>query len=351
MSNEIKSVEQKHERPLRRWSRSVFLPILLIGGGILLLLSNIGVMSGLNWAAVWRLWPLFLIFIGLDVIVRQASPPMGTVLSALIALAAVGVFGYALLSGNTLFALGSGRSSGEARVEPFELAAEGVEAADITLDLSNAAAEIHALDESSNLIAGSIYTEGDLVFRTDVENGQANVVVGEENVSWFFDPTTWFQNRPEQTWQFGLNASVPTELRIDVGNGSATAALEELTLTALEVDGGNGSLTAALPDGDYDVRVDSGNGSMQISLPAGGEQNMTLDGGNGSLRLSLPANVEARIEFDEGNGSVNVDGGRFSLVSGDEERGVYETAGYSSATDRVTLDVETGNGSFSISEP
>jgi hypothetical protein len=78
---------------------------------------------------------------------------------------------------------------------------------------------------------------------------------------------------------------------------------------------------------------------------------MTLDGGNGSLSLVLPANVEARVEFDEGNGSVGVDDGRFSLVSGDEERGVYETAGYASATDRVTIDVETGNGSFSLSEP
>jgi hypothetical protein len=351
MTDEMKSLDQKTERPLRRWSRSVFLPILLIGGGVLLLLSNIGIISGLNWAAVWRLWPLFLIFIGLDVIVRQARPPMGTLLSALIALAAVGVFGYALLSGNTLFGLGSGRGSGEARIEPFELAAEGVEAADITLDLSNAQAEINALEDSSNLIAGTIYTEGDLVFDTNVEGGQADVVVGEENVSWFFDPTTWFQNRPEQTWQFGLNASVPTELRIDVGNGSATAALEQLTLTALEVDGGNGSLTAALPNGNYDVRIDSGNGSMRITLPAGGEQNMTLDGGNGSLSLSLPANVEARVEFDEGNGSVNVDDGRFSLVSGDEERGIYESAGYPSATDRVTIDVETGNGSFSISEP
>lgn len=350
MSDNIKSLDEKPV-PSRRQSRSVFWPIVLIGGGVLLLLSNIGMVSGLNWAAAWRLWPLLLIFIGLDVIVQQVSPPTGTLLSGLVALAAVTVFGFALFTGNTLWGSAVPERANELRIETFELPAAGVESAEITLDLGNPAAEVHPLQGNNNLIDGSIYTSGDLKFETDIDDGRAGVVVGEDNVSWFFNPELWFSDEPGQTWQFNLNTSIPTELRIDVGNGSTVAELGELSLTGLRVNGGNGSLRAVLPPGDYEAVIDSGNGSMRFSLPDSGQQTMNVESGNGSISLFLPTTMEARIEFDEGNGSINVDGSRYSLVSGDRENGVYETANYDTATDRITLEVDSGNGSVSILEP
>lgn len=349
VAHNMKSLDKESATISQRRSRSVFLPVLLIGGGILLLLSNMGMISGLGWSAVFSLWPLFLIFIGLDVIGRQASPPTGTLLSGVIALAAVALFGYVLFSGNPLFGLGVGQGANELRLETFELPVEGVETAEITIDLGNSSAEINALPDNNNLIAGSIYTAGDLVFDTEVEDGRAEVTVGDENTAWLLNPALWFQDQAEQTWQFSLNERLPTDLRIDVGNGSGTAELDQLTLTSLTVDGGNGSFRATLPPGSYEAVVDGGNGSMDLTLPGSGEQSMRIDSGNGSIDLFLPANVEARVEFDEGNGSVNVDV-RFSLVSGDEEEGVYETAGYADTTDRVTMDLETGNGSVSISQ-
>jgi hypothetical protein len=348
-SKELKIVNEKGGTLMHRHSRSIFFPILLIGGGTLLLLTNMGMLSGLNWAAVAPLWPLLIIFIGLDVIVRQVSPPGGALLSGLVALVAVALFGYVLFSGNMLFRFGNASTTTELHMETFNLPAEGIQSADVTLDLGNARAEINALQDSNDLIAGTIFTSGDLVFHTDVKNGEANVVVGEENVVGLFNPANWFRNDPEHTWQFGLGSNVPTELHVDVGNGSATAALDQLTLTGLQIDGGNGSLDAALPAGDYDIEVDSGNGSMDLTLPSGGEQTMRLDGGNGSIDLLLPANVEAQIRYNEGLGSVNVDEGRFTRVSGDDEEGVYETAGYASAADRITINLESGNGSISVS--
>jgi hypothetical protein len=310
-----------------------------------------GMVSGLGWTAVWRLWPLFLVFLGLDVIVRQASPPTGTLLSGVIALAAIGIFGYVLFTGNTLWGSAARQGAGEGRVETFNLPATGIETAEIRINLSNSSSEINGLEGSNELIAGSIFTSGDLVFRTAVEEGHAEVTVGEDNVTWFLNPADWFRNEPGQTWQFDLNQTIPTDLRIDVGNASATAELAQLTLTELTVDGGNGSVQATFPPGNYEAVIDGGNGSLNLTLPNSGEQTMRVDSGNGSISLSLPTNMEARIEFDEGNGSISVDEARFSLVSGDSENGVYETAGYESATDRMTLDLESGNGSISITAP
>lgn len=350
MSDNIKSLDEK-PMSSRRQSRSILWPILLIGGGVLLLLSNIGVVSGLNWAAAWRLWPLLLIFIGLDVILQQASPPTGTLLSGLVGVAAVAVFGYVLFTGNVLWGAAVPEDANEPRIETFELPAAGIESAEITLDLGNSATEVHPLQGDTNLIDGSIYTSGELKFDTEVEDGHAEVVVGEDNVSWFFNPSAWFSDEPGQTWQFNLNSAIPTDLRIDMGNSSATAELGALTLTYLRVEGGNGSLRAVLPPGNYEADIDSSNGSMRFSLPESGEQVMNVESGNGSITLFLPTNMEARIEFDEGNGGINVDGSRFSLVRGDDDDGVYETANYGTAADRITLEVDSGNGSISILEP
>ena len=83
----------------RRTSRSVFGPVVLIAVGVFFLLQNLNVLPPLNWPAALQFWPLALVFVGVNVLVVQARPPLGTLLSLFVALAAVGVFGYLLLSG------------------------------------------------------------------------------------------------------------------------------------------------------------------------------------------------------------------------------------------------------------
>lgn len=84
----------------RRGSRSLFAPVVMIGAGVFFLLDNLGVIGGLNWQAAWSFWPLALILVGLNVLAVQLRPPLGSVLSALLGLAAVITFGYLLLHGS-----------------------------------------------------------------------------------------------------------------------------------------------------------------------------------------------------------------------------------------------------------
>jgi hypothetical protein len=84
----------------RRGSRSLFAPVVLIAAGVFFLLDNLGMVADLDWPAALRFWPLLLIFLGLNVLVTQLRPPLGSFLSLLVALAAVGVFGYLLLAGS-----------------------------------------------------------------------------------------------------------------------------------------------------------------------------------------------------------------------------------------------------------
>ena len=332
---EAKKIEESGATPVapvRKGGRSLFAPLALITLGVLFLLDNLNVIGPLNWAAALRFWPLALIFIGLNVLAVQFRRPLGTVLSLLVTAAALAVFGYLLVSGapdDTLRGLGLPVADApELREETFALSAAGISSAEITLELANFPTTIVPLTDDG-LIAGTIWTRGELVVdQGSDDDGHTELEVGaRENAAAWFDPRTW-QAGQARRWTIELSPTVPLALRIDAGNGAATATLDELTLTALTIDSGNGAVEATLPDGDYDVRVDSGNGSVALSLPEG---------------------VEARVEYDSGNGSVNVPG-RFERVSGDRDDGVYETPGYDERAGGITIRLDSGNGSVTISE-
>lgn len=68
------------------------LPLLLIGVGIVFLLSNLGYIAPVSARAVLQLWPLLLILIGVDILLARRSP-----VAALAIELAVVALGFALL--------------------------------------------------------------------------------------------------------------------------------------------------------------------------------------------------------------------------------------------------------------
>ncbi|RPJ70795.1 MAG: hypothetical protein EHM15_11320, partial [Desulfobacteraceae bacterium] len=56
-----------------REPRGVVWPILLIGGGLILLLNNLGYLSWDIWGVLWRLWPVLLIAAGLEILIGRRS--------------------------------------------------------------------------------------------------------------------------------------------------------------------------------------------------------------------------------------------------------------------------------------
>jgi hypothetical protein len=238
----------------------------------------------------------------------------------------------------------------ELRQETVALGAVEAPAVKAILNLSNYPTTIGSL-RGDGLMTASVWTRGEVQLEQEREDdGRLALEFGvrEDPLTWL-DPRDWGDTRG-RPWNIELSPTVPLELHVNAGNGATTAALDELTLTALALDSGNGSLEATLPDGNYDIRVDSSNGSVALTLPGAGRQSLRVDSGNGSVRLLLPPGVAARVEYDTGNGRLSVDE-RFTQVSGDHDEGVYETAGYDAAADGLTIDVDSGNGSVTISAP
>ncbi|MCB9421856.1 MAG: hypothetical protein H6667_18795 [Ardenticatenaceae bacterium] len=349
--------DKKFEYQYRRRHNSFFGPIVLIAIGVYFLLSNLGYISGgLNWMAALQLWPLALILLGINVIVRQAPGPLGGFLSALVGLAAVAIFGYVLFFGEDNALLNrfgiEPVNPTEVKTEHIELPVAGVETAVITLDLGMPAADVYALNDSRSLIEGDVSYLGDLVFDTNVSDGRAVVRLDDEfNGNWFLNPSNWANFNEMDRWQIGLNPSVATDLTVDVGAGSASLDLRELTLTDLEIDGGAGSTEVWLPGGDYDAMLDVSAGSTKLTLPGYGRQQIEVDGGAGSLILYLPPGVETRVEVDGGAGSFSFDQSRFHQISGDQkDEGIWETPGYEAGRDGLELIIDVSAGSVRIED-
>jgi hypothetical protein len=161
-----------------------------------------------------------------------------------------------------------------------------------------------------------------LRFEANGSDNQTDVVVDTSGFSF------GLFGGPGEKWDIGLNTRPTYDLDLDLGSGSST-----LDLSRLKLNGGV---------------VNIGSGSVEMSLPQSSKFTLNIDGGSGSLQIQAPATVQMRVEIDRGSGSFNPPA-RLRLI-GDPSRSheVYETEGFASADNAITLIVDGGSGSIQI---
>lgn len=339
----------------RRPGRSMFGPIVLIAVGFFLLFDNLGMLPDLNWGAALRLWPLFLIFAGLNLIVRMVPRPAGTFLSLLVSVVAVGTFSYVLLYAHSapIFDDLPGFRSGQLREATLTFPAAGVERADVTLDTSQAPVRVFALEDSDLLLEARTASRVEVQLDGRVDEGRftgrLDTVPSSSAFSWF-DPADWDRRDGEEFWRVGLNPSVPTELELELSSGSATLDLASVDLTGLNVDGGSGSVQLTLPGGDYDMSYDVGSGSVSITLPAEGRHDFEIEGGSGSLTVLVPRGMPLRVEVvNDGSGSLDLNVAGLTRVGrGDGDLGEWESEDFDDGGEGITLVLDIGSGSMTL---
>ena len=106
---------------------SLFGPIVLIAIGLFLLFTRLYPETHLHWLDTLRLWPLLLVFLGLNVIALQAPRPYASLFSGFLSLAAVLVFGYVLFNGLGGSLFGGRFGIGDWQTEPIHFGAAGAE--------------------------------------------------------------------------------------------------------------------------------------------------------------------------------------------------------------------------------
>jgi serine/threonine protein kinase len=338
--------------------RSIFWPLLLIGAGVLWLLKSLDILPQLNLSLFWRVWPIYLIMIGLDMLTGKRSHAANT---------ALGVAGAALVLGIVL-AGSLFRPAGVAETREVVTAIGAAERAEVQLELRGADIVVYALQDSDALLDGIITYEGDLAFEAGDPDSQERLVrlrVNDMALPFGFFGADW------REWEIGLTPDIPLDLAIRSGAGDADLDLYDLQLTSLTLERGAGDVDLFLPAADeaYDATLNGGAGDIVIDIEAGAtieqlelnsgagditfnledDVGLTADigGGIGDVEINLPDDAAVRLVGSVGVGDISVPD-EFERVRVDGEREVWETPGFEDAERRIELRFQGGVGDLDI---
>jgi hypothetical protein len=287
-------------------------PAILIALGVILLLNNLGVLAWSVWDVMFRLWPILLIAVGLDLIVGHRS-----IWGSLVGLAVL----LAVLAGALwLFSVDiGGRQRGAA--EEITQALGSAERAEVTIHRGSGSLRIQALPESANLIEGVFHPSGaeKIARNFALSDGTATLTLRSDGTSW--GP---FAGGPRdvRTWHLGMTPGVPLRLNVNLGVGESDIDLSGLMI--------------------QDFRLSMGVGQATVILPDRGRFQAKIEGAIGETVVVIPESMGARVHFS--TALVNRD-----VPSGYQARDdVYVSPTYDSAEGRVDLEVGQAIGRVAI---
>jgi hypothetical protein len=303
-----------HNGAKRRRRSSVILPVILILLGVLLLLHNLGLVDWNIWTAIARFWPLILIALGLELILGRGS--VSTSIIIIIILIIIAGSGLALRSPTARGAITRTR---------VQRPLSGATSADIEIKMGVGTLYLSSLQDSSDLISGTVDTAVGEWLTEDfkIVADKAHLVLGTENRNVFFDFNFFgFGRQPVRNWELMLSEEIPISLNIHTGVGEARIDLERVLAT--------------------DVEVRTGVGITDLTLPATGHAKVTLSGGVGETVIRIPKGVAASIRTKTGIGSVQVYG-NYARINNE-----YISPDFDTAENRIELEVKGGVGSIEI---
>jgi hypothetical protein len=324
VAEEIVSQAEWTEAPKtqkRREPPSLFWPLVLIGAGVLLLLSNLGHIPWSSWSLVWRLWPVLLIALGVEVMVGRRTMA-GALFSGLMMVIMIGGAVILILFAQRIPILSDMAKPAEWRISEVEHALDDIEQARVYINWDSPPGYLSALEDSSNLIEARVAHSGELVLDVRARDSEADVRLEQRNTG------PGIPRRPfpdeETRWDVYLSPRVLLDLDLDSGSGRCEFDLSELQLEGLFLD--------------------SGSGAVNLMLPGERSFKATIDSGSGAVKIAIPRAVGVRVDLDSGSGPFRPDE-RFRLISGEtNDSGVWETKNWDEADIQIELVIDQGSG-------
>ena len=257
-------------RDTRRY-RGFFWPALLILAGIVALLVNTGRISVDRVYDLVNLWPLILVVIGLELIIRRTvHGAAGDVAAALVVLIAiVGAAAYVTV----------GPSPSATRT--LDASSPVGDVTEATLEIDAGASELMVsagTDVRADLYQAHIEYSGTKP-SVDVDTARRSVKISQANNNF-----SLFQSR-RFTANVQLNSGVAWAIKLNSGATTTTINLPELHVTSISINSGAGrdDLTLGPASGVVPVEINGGALTVNVHRPPGTYASISVSGGALSL--------------------------------------------------------------------
>jgi hypothetical protein len=287
-------------------------PVILILLGLSFLVNNLGIWQFNVWELMWRLWPVWLIAAGLDLMIgRRTSWGSWVVLGLVVT-----------VIGGSVWWFGSGWAYNGTDLSSSTISESLHDATSADVHIKPGVGELRiAAGSADKLVEGTVYKlPGEFIdSNSSGSSGHVSYTLNSRGVNVF--PGVNFHGR-EGTWNLRLNPQVPTDLEVNTGVGKATVDLSGMNLTNLTVNTGIGEAT--------------------ITLPAQGKLNAQIKSGIGKVTIEVPQGMAVRVRAQHGIGNVSV------LGQFNREGGYFVTPGFDGATNRMEIEVEGGIGEIQL---
>ena len=288
-------------------------PLLLISLGCLLLLQTTGILSWHLWASIWRLWPVLLIAIGINIILGARMPWVaGTLITAVLAV------GIALTAFSGAFTTNGFRNDIVATATFDELLGE-TESVGVNINFGAGELRVDSLPPGSpNLV------------EADFQGREAEVSVNRFDRSADLDISNgdfdfgFLRINDRAIWDVSLSPSPTMFLDLNAGASEMTLDLSKLKV--------------------HDLSIDAGAADIEIVMPSdAGNVNADIDIGAADLIIIIPEGVGARIDVDTAAGSLSIDQGRFR-----KQGDFYPSPDFEELANRIYLSIDSGASSVEI---
>lgn len=285
--------------------RSFFWPAVLILAGVVALLVNVGVLPVERLILLVNLWPLILIVVGIEIIVRRGfHGTSADVAAALVVILAVaGAAAYVAIN-------------------PSPSATTKMDVSAPVGDLHKASLEVDVGSATIDVSGGSDL--GSLLYRAHIEYPGPKPDIT-------FDRSTGV-----------VRISQNTNFPFGFGNGrfSLSVQLNEAVSWAVDENTGASKDTINLPHVTVsEITVNTGASSEEMTLgPPTGIVRVEVNGGALTVHVHRPSGTEASVQVSGGADSLDADG--------HSQHGIgdltYESSGFSGASDGYRITVNGG---------
>jgi hypothetical protein len=209
------------------------------------------------------------------------------------------------------------RATGPLRDEPIEIGADGVERANVELDMG--AGEMRLGGGAAKILEGRFEYNVDVLkplVKSSINGSHATITIRQpEHVR--------IAGNQRYKWDLQLNDRMLLDLALNCGAGEARLNLGSLHLRHVEVHMGAGQVDLDLrgkPTHDYDVKISGGVGQANVQLPEDVGIWAEAHGGIGSINISGldkhgdhwendlydKAKVNVRLEVQGGIGEIRI---------------------------------------------